>query len=274
MKIHEIVTEAVVDPAVAAQYTIPVEMQQMVAILEEHCSDAWNAFVQSRGQRGIFKGGKMPGNKMYYAIDSSKIERRSQNTANFYTLFLSVFSDKWKAFPPRDRSLICSTDRGYASDYGDLYAVFPANGTKIGMCSEDDFWYSFPESGFFSMEDFSRQMSNAATHWSKGKYVETLSASHEGNMQILAKFLDQTVRAAGVAELFKVASNVKVKDAIEHALDPNRNGFHMITPAQLSTTNDKVECWFSGKCIMADMGKLLYVVLPELEKNKSQKKEP
>lgn len=77
-----------------------------------------------------------------YKTDPKLLKRKSQYTSNHYTLLLSNLP-VWRNWPKRDQSLICSTSFEYARNYGDLYIVLPKNGSKIGICPNNDIWNSF-----------------------------------------------------------------------------------------------------------------------------------
>ena len=87
----------------------------------------------------IFRGVDGYGDYIYVDPSKSKQLRVSANTDNYYTLVIDN-SPEWKDYPKRSKSLICSTDRGYADSFGEVYRVYPINGAKIGVCPGDDIW--------------------------------------------------------------------------------------------------------------------------------------
>lgn len=66
--------------------------------------------------------------------------RRSRWTRNYYTLWVNNHSD-WSRFPKR--SVVCSTNKGYARGYGKVFVILPRNGSLIGIAPTQDFWGSF-----------------------------------------------------------------------------------------------------------------------------------
>jgi len=78
----------------------------------------------------------------YFIINPKQSERISKNTTNIYTALIDS-SEKWKDYPKRSRSIIATTNKGYAYSYGHPYLVYLVNGAKIGLCPSDDFWSSF-----------------------------------------------------------------------------------------------------------------------------------
>jgi len=79
----------------------------------------------------------------FYTISPSKFTRVSANTENYYTL-INDNSPAWRDYPKRSKSVVCTTDHIMAYKYGTVYAVFPFDNAKIGVCSNEDYWSSFP----------------------------------------------------------------------------------------------------------------------------------
>lgn len=76
-------------------------------------------------------------------VNPGATERVSQNTTNQYTVFFDNHPERAK-WPKRSRSLICSTRKGTAAEYGrgsgGVYAIIPFNGTPIGAINSLDMW--------------------------------------------------------------------------------------------------------------------------------------
>ena len=91
-----------------------------------------------RGTRGLFAD--------FAYVRPSTSERKSANTTNYYTLLMSNLP-AWEKYPKRNRSMICSTNfhnaKSYGGEHDNLYHVFPKDGAKIGVCPENDIWWSF-----------------------------------------------------------------------------------------------------------------------------------
>lgn len=71
-------------------------------------------------------------------VDTSKTIRRSQNTANFYTIVLDELLPP--KFPRRSRSFICTAPRNRMM-YGTQVVVIPFNTCKIGNTNKLDIWF-------------------------------------------------------------------------------------------------------------------------------------
>jgi len=100
----------------------------------------------------IYKGMYIDGD---FALTNPKgQERRSANTANYYTVIFDN-SPYLGEFPKRSQSLICSTDLNTAGTYGVLYRVIPFDGAKIAVCSNPDFWHAFEKNiKYYSLDEF------------------------------------------------------------------------------------------------------------------------
>ena len=123
------------------KYKTPLDAQDTWKLLEKHCSDAMKHMDEPivRGMKRGFKGGKMHG-----IVDGTAVHdggRRSKNTLNFYTTILDTLLPPL-GFPKRSESIICANwrNRDHAGGYGSMYAIFPFNGVKIGICPGEDMW--------------------------------------------------------------------------------------------------------------------------------------
>jgi len=77
-------------------------------------------------------------------VDPTQGTRVARGTkSNFHTLFVDNLSE-WEKFPKRSKSLIFSKYIFSYFGYNSIYRVFPFNGSKIAICPNSDFWFSFP----------------------------------------------------------------------------------------------------------------------------------
>jgi hypothetical protein len=107
-------------------------------IINEKCKKSINSTP-------IYRGISLSHKRNAFFIQPSKYERTSFFADhNIYTLLFDNLSS-WKKFPKRSRSIICSTDRGIADSYGSgqVYRVYPFDGSNIGVCPDNDIWNSF-----------------------------------------------------------------------------------------------------------------------------------
>lgn len=90
-------------------------------------------------------------------VKPSEYTRRSANTTNYYTTLLDNLPS-WQKYPKRSKSIICTTDFDRAEGYSynkNTFYVFPAEGSKVGICPQNDIWKSFKEFDYENWEDLS-----------------------------------------------------------------------------------------------------------------------
>lgn len=106
---------------------------EMNKIIEKNCKDfSWDDAPILRSVLGFGEG--------ITIIDPKKYTRKSRSNKNYYT-YIMEHSERWKDYPKRSKSLICSlTSPLWVYE---LYRVIPFDGAKFGVCSKHDIWYSF-----------------------------------------------------------------------------------------------------------------------------------
>lgn len=116
----------------------------IVDYLLKNCSESLKALendsVLWRGDKNRINGS---------IIDSTNAKRFSKDTNNLYQLMMEK-SKLFSNYPKRTNSIICTSRYGTATAYGNPYAIFPTNGTKIVVSNCSDFIGMMPKSGFFS----------------------------------------------------------------------------------------------------------------------------
>lgn len=112
----------------------------------EHCRDAVAAF--QRGDVTIYRGWH---NKIPTGIVRPHTgTRKSENTSNFYTQLFDTNPEN-DLYPLRSKSLICTTDKEKAENYGNVSYVFPLDSVKIAVAPKADIWdieAEFPQVDF------------------------------------------------------------------------------------------------------------------------------
>lgn len=85
----------------------------------------------------LYRGYKSGGD--YLLFDGSKGNRISPDSSNHHNIILDeIFRKDYNEFPLRSRSTICTTDKSYASWYGEVYRIFPFNDNKIAIMGDND----------------------------------------------------------------------------------------------------------------------------------------
>ena len=123
--------------AYSAQRTKKISEEDFVYLLEKNCKQSAKRINATPLYRGVDKD-----LQLQFGDTSVGSPRKSANTKNYYTLWVDN-SPMWKDFPKRSRSFICTTDKEYASSFGEIYLVIPFDNAQIGICPSGDFWFSF-----------------------------------------------------------------------------------------------------------------------------------
>jgi hypothetical protein len=189
--------------------------------------------------------------------------RISRNTSNHYTLIVDN-SPKWKRYPPRSQSIICSTRSG-------MFYVFPENKSRIGVCPSYDFWPSFTGSGIWDMDGFNISLSELAYHsigkegpWDRsydeviGVFADIDAEKMRDPDAFVEKMKKQSSRHGSFMSdssnefLFQYIrdSSARLYPYIENLLDPNKNGFKIKFPG--SNIPGEKEVWTDGKAILVN----------------------
>jgi hypothetical protein len=135
-----------------------IKKDKVIDLIKNNCQQALNKYKKDII---IFRGIERNTDFLFVDPKSDK-PRRSANTKNYYTL-INDNSPYWKQYPKRSESLICTTDKNMSMGYGTSYIVLPYDNAKIGVCSEIDYWDSFPNlfrlvDGYYNMAFFNREL--------------------------------------------------------------------------------------------------------------------
>lgn len=203
--------------------------------------------------------------------------RVSQNTSNIYTRLMSDILPSWKAFPPRNRAAICTTSASNASDYGDIYAIFPENGTEIGICSDYDIWNSFDDNiqkyKIYNMAEFNEAIIEFISMIDGISEDGVIDIFHSGSVSDLDDtfdILDNNIVTKDIgAEVIKninskpfmkflydkISHGSDIRTVLDNLLSPKMNGFTTVNISSGAKIGKKYnyvlgrEVWFSGKYV-------------------------
>jgi hypothetical protein len=239
---------------------------QAISFIEENCTkyiDGLNA-GNRKIWRGFLKSSGAGGDIMFG--DSRGFVRKSANTSNWYNMFIDN-SPKWKAYPPRLSSYICTTSPGYADSYGKVYLVLPADDAQLGLTPATDMWFSFDYSlyQFGHIEDISHFQDVIHFIWNNSKKGNQKLSSTD--WQVLKNQLkDFSIQEA--KELVEGTTGFGAEGSARHLvrgmerrncknlydlfdfiLDPVVNKFSHGGP-DLNTSQERSrEIWIHGKCL-------------------------
>jgi len=201
--------------------------------------------------------------------DPRKYLRKSANTINFYNFLTSDVLKNWSKFPRRNKSLICSLSSFNASGYGEIYYVFPENGSTIGVCPAQDMWNSFDNTvgkflnyahdtsalefgGEFNLEFFNYRMEEVANHLGR------FHLDSETGILDFIKALDSVIKGKSQKKMtplleaivdYSKANGIKSGlGFFENMFNPSSNGFSMAKAGE--KISGQSEVWVSATCLL------------------------
>jgi hypothetical protein len=200
----------------------------------------------------IYKGGSYVENKLYFRDPMSfEQPRQSQNTKNYYTLWMDA-SEKWSHFPKRSRGLICSSSQDYAYDFGSgLGIVVPTVDCAIGVCSGQDLWYSFEKTAETTLNTFNAFLRHAlelAKQNQAPTNIEQLTQALSKvkiadpefeELDAYGSMRDQAIKFGGLNQL------------MDYVFNPAKNGFKLTTWKKYNIkSNNSREVWLNAPCVI------------------------
>jgi hypothetical protein len=248
-----------------------IKIEEVVKLIKTDYSEAWDKFNDGIT---IYRG--TVNSSDFFITDPSLGIRKSANTLNYYTAIIDN-SKRWKDYPKRSKSAICTTSRAYADYYGSAFCVLPINGSNIGVASKGDFWDSFPIldkrldrtklpvqglSGLNTLIKFLISIANPNIN-TDIKEFSTLAKTLKEVDEYLNKkeyLKDETIKQQmlnDALDFINVQSSGKIDclKVIDSILDPEDNNFKKIKLSELSIHGDH-EVWTDGKCLMINVDEL------------------
>lgn len=257
-----------------------VTLEEAAKFIAKNCSDIWNNPTK------IYRG-MDDRNPPFIIVDpaNSNTERKAAFTINFANVFLSNITT-WSEFPKRNKSIVATTNRNFAGNYGNVYCVFPVNGTKIAICSNEDFWYSFSktlnEIDINSIDDFNLfivefidviksiktgKVSNSISYNVDGNSVAQRTEKYEYVVQDLEEVdqilstssnnvititIENNLSRASLGKKFVrlIKKHGSCYKAIEALLDSKKNNFNLATCSTINPKLKNNEVWFSDKAVL------------------------
>lgn len=243
MRANEFLFEAEVVP----YQSIALSEEQVIAMLRTHCSQLVHLINRPPMWRGVDNH-----DEPFLLIKPSTGVRRSENTMNYYTLLIDSSPD-FAQFPKRSKSLICSTNLHRAQDYGmsGVYAIFPVDGSKIGVCPGADMWDTEVD-------------------------LTKLDPTGNQGMSSIADIADVLVQLNVECNLESMARGPVIQSSIDFMkkrgiqpdqllsylyaiIAPAETGFQVTNPAQLARSTNRIgskEVWTDGDCIAIEIDSL------------------
>ena len=232
-----------------------LDLEDAIGIIQDYCMQAYNGYINgSRIYRGIQY------DTDYYFVDPKAGKPRvSANTKNYYTL-INDNSPYWKGYPKRSESLICTTNRNVAIDYGVSYVVLPYNGAKIGVCPSVDYWFSFEKTTNNILDQLNKELKRLVESLTK----KPLPDKDFNKMKKVFKEFDKEFKKFDSKEkkIYKESirllkgynENEGLLKHLQKLLSPEPNGF------KLKKVGDKLpnnkEVWTDSKSVLIKEDKM------------------
>lgn len=239
---------------------------QFINDVKKRCSQIVDTYKKTNWTNIYYRGISDEFNSAFGFVQPSKFKRESAwATRNTYTLIIDNLSS-WKKYPKRSKSIIMTTDRSDAQGRAGNnipYICFPINGSKIGICPEDDIWDSFPR--LFSRFDisnlnhFNHIMGQFATYIGMGKYDMDKWSDIEKLFKTLIPDPDtkEGFRAASLIDNFDLENDIGEplgKEIIPY-FEPMSNGF-VLRKTNQPIPKKNVEAWTDGDSYLLDFNYL------------------
>jgi hypothetical protein len=227
----------------------PLDLREAFKVIKKNCSDSlWMFESKTPIWRGEKQQDSILGKDGVAIIDTTKSERKSQSMSNWYTLIIDNHP-RYKEFPKRNQSLICTNNIKTAEAYGTPMAIIPFNNAKIGIVNEPDIWDKT-----ITMGDEEISLVRANSYFSMLKKFGLSDTNWKSFIDFNKKLkTDENFRDS-------VKDSVKGKP-IESLLDDFINkvrkmyddlGFDLLTPKQYEkrpTTSRETEMWIGGEVV-------------------------
>lgn len=106
------------------------------------CSDTVDAY--RAGYRKIYRGDPVLEKYPVAYFDPREHTRPARNTSSIFNTLIAA-DKRWaqRNIPYRHKSIVATTSYTYATGYGAVHVVFPVNGARIGVGTENDNWMNF-----------------------------------------------------------------------------------------------------------------------------------
>ncbi len=112
-----------------------IDLEKAIEFFRTNCSQ-YNPNLKTI-YRGVRKFGRN-----YSIVKPSDSKRPAGFSDTTYLNFIDG-SPYWKDYPKRRESIICTTHKSVAYEYGTAYVVIPTNNAKIAVAPEEDFQECF-----------------------------------------------------------------------------------------------------------------------------------
>lgn len=241
--------------------TKEISYEEAKEILRTKCSQ----FLKSNSSPKIYRG--IDKDVMFGLVNPSSSTRTSANTSNHYTLLIDN-SPRWKDYPKRSKSIICSSDFYRAEEFGIPYIVIPFDGAKIGVCPEFDFWDGFNgmwkkvgagKEDYNTLEEFNMQLEDFYRTFSGKKVLpdvswESMKAALESAAAQIPNAEPSTIphltNYVGRYLMNAVKNGKSAILTLQELMSPITNNFDLVDNTEISNVKGAKELWTDSNCIL------------------------
>lgn len=224
-----------------------LEVQEAIDFLNSRCK---NALWMLEKNRPLYRGHSARLSD-FTVVDTSKTQRVSENTSNFYTLILDN-NPQCKDFPKRGRSFIGSTDDTKASQYGICFIMIPTDGAKIGVVNKKDIWDAkvklFNKSHY--IEDLNRFFESLGLRDTDiNSFYKFDAALKSGDSYSVNKFYENARNYFSFTYLANNKAHLKFLESVYEAYSPRNTGFTWYYTSDMPRDMSDSEVWVSGEIV-------------------------
>ena len=223
-------------------------LTDVLDIAHFNCKNYMKMLINSK-KYSIYRGVESFGDYYGY-IDSNKGRgRKSAYTRNYTTLLIDNLPS-WKGWPKRSKGIVCSTDRDYAYDYGDIYYVIPFDNALVGVAPKEDIFVSFKFLKGEVVRQFNTwlfrlfelfEIKEPKTYNDLKKAFKHMYNTVHDDMESWKQFKPAIFK-------YNIFDSKDYMNRLDNLLNPNKNGFKM----GVKNIKPNREVWIQGECLMVD----------------------
>jgi hypothetical protein len=143
-----------------------------------------------------------------------------------------------------------------AISFGTIYEVFPYDGAKIGICPEDDFWFSFENTlgETNSLDYFNYKFKEMAYNFN----VKINDSNWKAFKKTIMNINDEMGKRDSNKEMLSLTPGTKDGNLLDYLFDlfePTKNNFKVTTNIKdigKKSKNNGKEIWTDSKSIMVE----------------------
>lgn len=229
----------------------------------EWCDKNASSYLAGKGKNGIIYRGIKSKIPTIGKIDTSDFSRVSANTYNYYTLWIDHHHD-WNHYPKRSKGLVCTQSAHIARDYGSETIIIPSDKSQIGICPEEDIWFTavFIDMSLFDLNEAIHSLISHIYGKDKakevqqdyGKLTQCLRGMKVEKLSMMINELKPNItNISNIVSSMYENSHETFYDFFEHVFNPITCGFKAVNGENYSLNRrGNSEVWIEGECMVID----------------------